>query len=215
MLKSFKLLTISAAMTGLITMTGCIVNPGNNYESSYNRSTPNTGQELKSILVYDLKDKNLHYAENALRDRGYTEYGREGSHTWWYNEENNQCYEFEAENNKIHKIHLKNANDCNNAPGNGYHQHHSKNHNQGNHHHGNSGVNFGQTPGALTDLVGARAGQAEGELKRRGYRFTHGSASGYAKNDFWRENHSGACVAIVTNEGRYQSIVYTAAEACN
>jgi hypothetical protein len=64
-------------------------------------------------------------------------------------------------------------------------------------------------------MVGARAGQAEGELSRRGYQFSRASNSNYGQTGFWRENHSGACVSIVTNEGRFQSIVYTAPDACN
>lgn len=142
----------------------------------------------------------VYQAENELRDLGYSEYGREGSHSWWFNEQERECYEFEEENNKVHKIHLKSTRDCENAPGNRY----GRNNNQ-----------FGQTPKSLSDMVGARAGQAEGELSRRGYQFSRACSFDYGQTDFWRENRSGSCVSIVTNDGRYQSIFYTAADACN
>ncbi|MCQ8119559.1 hypothetical protein [Methylomonas rosea] len=221
MLHRCKLLTIPTAIAALMGMSGCVVNPANSQGSSYNHNGHNAAQELKTILVYDLKNKNVYQAESELRDRGYSEYGREGSHSWWFNEQKKECYEFEEENNKVHKIHLKSTKDCENAPGNHYSRHHDHgdtyNNNYDNNQRYNNGNNshFGQTPSSLSDMVGARAGQAEGELSRRGYQFARASTSGYGQTDFWRENHSGSCVSIVTNDGRYQSIVYTAADACN
>jgi hypothetical protein len=201
-------------------MSGCVVNPGNSQGNPYNNNGHNAAQELKNVLVFDLKDKNFFQAENQLRDRGYSEYGREGSHSWWFNEQNKQCYEFEEENNKVHKIHLKGEKDCENAPGSRYGRHNNYNNNYNNNNYNqqyNSGNNnqFGQTPNSLSDMVGARAGQADGELSRRGYQFSRASNSSYGQTGFWRESHSGACVSIVTNEGRFQSIVYTAPDSCN
>ncbi|WP_222101892.1 hypothetical protein [Methylomonas koyamae] len=218
MLRRFKPLIIVTATAALISMSGCVVNPNNSNGSSYNH---NLGQELKTILVYDLKGKNVYQAENELRDRGYDEYGREGPRSWWFNEQKNECYEFEEENNKVHKIHLKGRHDCENAPGNRYGRHHDQQHNSehnqryNNQYSNGNNSHFGQTPNSLSDMVGARAGQAEGELSRRGYHFSRSSSSVDTPTQFWRENHSGACVSIVINEGRYQSIVYTAADACN
>jgi len=68
----------------------------------------------------------------------------------------------------------------------------------------------GQTPAALNDFVGARAGQADDELARRGYvlRKTQGLTS------YWEETATGGCVCILTNDGRFQSLVYVVAGAC-
>lgn len=62
-----------------------------------------------------------------------------------------------------------------------------------------------QTPSALSDLVDARAGQAEAELNRRGYQATDRSevvAGG--RLTYWRRGDE--CVAIMTRDGRYASI---------
>ncbi len=63
----------------------------------------------------------------------------------------------------------------------------------------------GTTVARLRDLVGARAGQAENAVKRRGYRFVK-SSSGYS---YWLEGRTNYCVTILTEQGRYQSIIYT------
>jgi len=67
----------------------------------------------------------------------------------------------------------------------------------------------GDTPADLADLVGAKGGQAEGELERRGYVYAKGSTSGNAKYGSWWNASRGQCVMIRTEEGRYQSIVTT------
>jgi len=56
---------------------------------------------------------------------------------------------------------------------------------------------------------GAKAGQAEGELERRGYSYATGSTSGSSKYSSWYNRSTGRCVMIRTEEGRYQSIVQT------
>lgn len=62
-----------------------------------------------------------------------------------------------------------------------------------------------QTPDALSDLVNARAGQAEGELQRRGYQSTDRSeVVGDGRMTYWRKGND--CVAIMTRDGRYASI---------
>lgn len=62
-----------------------------------------------------------------------------------------------------------------------------------------------QTPSRLSDLVGARAGQAEGELQRRGYQATDRSeVVGDGRMTYWRRGDE--CVSIMTRDGRYQSI---------
>lgn len=72
----------------------------------------------------------------------------------------------------------------------------------------------GDTAPDLADLVGAKAGQAEGELQRRGYTYAEGSTSGNAKYGSWYNRSTGRCVMIRTEEGRYQSIVQTSPVDC-
>ncbi len=72
----------------------------------------------------------------------------------------------------------------------------------------------GDTAPDLADLVGARAGQAEGELQRRGYTYSTGSGSGNAQYSSWFNHSTGRCVMIRTEEGRYQSIVQTSPVDC-
>ncbi|WP_104899094.1 hypothetical protein [Nostoc sp. 'Peltigera membranacea cyanobiont' N6] len=64
----------------------------------------------------------------------------------------------------------------------------------------------GTTVSRLRDLVGARAGQAENTVKQRGYRWVKSDDSGYG---YWLEGRTNYCVTIRTDQGRYQSIVYT------
>ncbi|QMS87398.1 hypothetical protein HUN01_07330 [Nostoc edaphicum CCNP1411] len=64
----------------------------------------------------------------------------------------------------------------------------------------------GTTVSRLRDLVGARAGQAENTVKKRGYQWVKSDDSGYS---YWLEGKTNYCVTIQTDQGRYQSIVYT------
>lgn len=66
----------------------------------------------------------------------------------------------------------------------------------------------GTTVTRLSDLVGARAGQAENTLKQRGYRFVKAAPSGDSVYSQWLESKTNYCVTIRTQEGRYQSIIY-------
>ena len=61
-----------------------------------------------------------------------------------------------------------------------------------------------QTPPDLRDLVGARAGQAEGAVQSRGYAFVRTEEGGSAKWSYWRRGDD--CVQITTRDGRYASI---------
>lgn len=63
----------------------------------------------------------------------------------------------------------------------------------------------------LSDLVGARAGQAESAVTQRGYKFVKNSPGGDIA--YWLESKSNYCVAIQTDDGRYQSIAYTGGPA--
>ncbi len=72
----------------------------------------------------------------------------------------------------------------------------------------------GATVPDLSDLVGAKGGQAEGELERRGYVYVSGSTSGNAKYSSWYNAGTGRCAMIRTEDGRYQSIVQAPPSDC-
>ena len=78
----------------------------------------------------------------------------------------------------------------------------------------NSNYRAGDTAPDLADLVGAKAGQAEGDLQRRGYTYATGSTAGNAKYSSWYNRSTGRCVMIRTEDGRYQSIVETSPVDC-
>jgi hypothetical protein len=77
-----------------------------------------------------------------------------------------------------------------------------------------SGSGHGDTPHALRDLVGARAGQAEQLVRERGYTYRNTEESGNAKYSNWRENATGRCVLIRTEDGRYAAISYVIEADC-
>lgn len=72
----------------------------------------------------------------------------------------------------------------------------------------------GGTAADLSDLVGAKAGQAEGELNRRGYQYAKGTTSGDTKYGAWFNKSTGRCVMVRTEQGRYRSIVNAPASDC-
>ncbi|MFW9257270.1 hypothetical protein [Nostoc sp. CALU 546] len=68
----------------------------------------------------------------------------------------------------------------------------------------------------LPDLVGARAGQAEREVRQRGYTYRRNEkVSNTSVASFWVEGNSGKCVEIVTSNGRYQNIFYVDWHHCH
>ncbi|MGI0487682.1 hypothetical protein ACN4EK_19745 [Pantanalinema rosaneae CENA516] len=67
----------------------------------------------------------------------------------------------------------------------------------------------------MSDLVGARAGQAEATLENRGYEFVKTITAPPDKYSFWRESGSNSYVSIRTSQGQYDSIVYTNDADCN
>jgi hypothetical protein len=71
----------------------------------------------------------------------------------------------------------------------------------------NASYRAGDTAPDLADLVGAKGGQAEGQLESRGYVYKSGSTSGDSKYSNWYNRSTGRCVTIRTEQGRYQSIV--------
>ena len=71
------------------------------------------------------------------------------------------------------------------------------------------------TPHDLRDLVGARAGQAEGEFGRRGYTWVRTQTGDDRKWSFWSNRETRACVAVATADGRYASITSSPAPDCD
>ena len=66
----------------------------------------------------------------------------------------------------------------------------------------------------LEDMVGARAGQAESELQRRGYRNVRGEQGDDRSYSYWWNADRHLCVSIATMDGRYDSIQPTTAPDC-
>lgn len=75
-------------------------------------------------------------------------------------------------------------------------------------------VHAQNTPYDLRDMVGARAGQAEGELQRRGYSYVRGQTGDDRKWAYWWNADRRLCVSIATINGRYDSIVTAPASDC-
>ncbi|WP_212611865.1 hypothetical protein [Sphingomonas baiyangensis] len=70
------------------------------------------------------------------------------------------------------------------------------------------------TPRDLRDMVGARAGQAEAELQRRGYRSAGGQRGDDRSYTYWWNADRRQCVTIATMNGRYDSITLSPAPDC-
>jgi hypothetical protein len=111
--KTFDRLLLAPCIIGLITLSGC---------TNHNKNSGLYGNDIKTMLVYDLNGKNSHYAENQMRNRGYRETRRDGKHSWWYNEDNNYCYQLEESDGKVRKVNTKSDSEC-------WHGHHSNSHN--------------------------------------------------------------------------------------
>jgi hypothetical protein len=72
---------------------------------------------------------------------------------------------------------------------------------------------YAQSTG-LEDMVGARAGQAEGEIQRRGYRNVGGEKSDDRSYTYWWSDERRQCVTIATMDGRYASVTPSPAPDC-
>ena len=73
---------------------------------------------------------------------------------------------------------------------------------------------YSTVPPKLEDLVGAKAGQAEGQLKSRGYTYKNTVTFDGGKSAYYVENKTGYCVEVGTVDGRYSSIVYNSSDRC-
>ena len=208
MTRSKKYLSLSVIFSTAIAITGCIVNP-----TAQNQPAANTNsyynQNSGPVDVSDLNNSTARYAEQQLQARGFNQTrsippSNGFSNSWWLNSRTNQCFQLETANGKVMTLNPRTSQDlpqfrCN------------QNDIQDPGYNNNVGQPVpGQTPSALNDFVGSKAGQAEGDLVRRGYvlRKTVGL------NSFWEETATGGCVSIVTGDGRYQSLVYTTPQAC-
>ena len=208
MTRSQKYLSLSVIFSTSIAITGCIVNP-----PAQNQPVANTNsyynQNSGPVDVSDLNDSTASYAEQQLRARGFNQTrsippSNGFSNSWWLNSRTNQCFQLETANGKVMTLNPRTSQDlpqfrCN------------QNDNQNPGYNNNVGQPvLGQTPAALNDFVGAKAGQAEMYLMNNGY--IAGRSKGLTT--FWQEQATGGCVAIQTSDGRYQSIVYVAPNNC-
>lgn len=73
---------------------------------------------------------------------------------------------------------------------------------------------YGSVPPKLKDLVGAKAGQAEGQLTSRGYAYKNTVTFEGGKSAYYVEKSTGYCVEVGTVDGRYSSIVYNSSDRC-
>ena len=197
MKRSNKYLSLTVIFSTAIVLTGCIVTPSNNTNGSYqaaNTSYQNNSNKVNLSLLHNIDESE---ADQRLSAKGFRQVRmNEPGNTKWLNSRTNQCVEVLSNGgNWVSSVVERNLQFCNE----------------------NSGYNNnaaqpvpGQTPAALNDFIGARAGQAEDDLVRRGYvlRKTQGLTS------YWEETATGGCVSILTNDGRYQSLIYVTSSAC-
>ncbi len=70
-------------------------------------------------------------------------------------------------------------------------------------------------PGDLDDLINARASSGERALVDRGYVYIdHGRMEGHTWNYWWNQSKR-ACVAVMTDNGRYERIASVSSSDCN
>ena len=185
-----KTLALTAIFSSAFVITGCIVTPPSNPNGSYqpaNNSYQNNANKINLSLLHNIDESE---ANQRLSAKDFHQVRmNEAGNTKWLNSRTNQCVEVLANAGRVSSVVERDLQFCNENSG-----------------YNNNAAQLvpGQTPAALNDFVGSRAGQAEGDLVRRGYvlRKTKGL------NSYWEETATGGCVSIVTNDGRYQSLVY-------
>jgi hypothetical protein len=67
----------------------------------------------------------------------------------------------------------------------------------------------------LRDLVGAKAGNAEGDLESRGWTMITGHKGSNSAYNYWWNRDRKDCVMVTTRDGRYASITDASAGDCN
>lgn len=141
--------------------------------------------------------------ETEMQNRGYhfvaTDKSESGVYMYWREKQTKKCVTVRVEDGRYQSIVYAPDSDCHSARTASAASSHPE---------------VGTPVGALQDLVGANAGQAENTVQTRGYKFLKSSPSGDRIYGYWREVKTGYCVVIQTADGRYQSIVY-GTQACN
>ena len=200
-----KLLFTTALVTVVLVLTSsCAVDAGRNREVSAapSSSRDNFGQTPPTLA--DLVGARAGQAEAAVMQRGYEMRGgsksADSSYTNWEELSSGECVTIQTKDGRYESIIYGSKLDCESSSDATA---------------GGSDDQFGQTPPALADLVGARAGQAEGALMQRGYEMRGGSKSEDSSYTNWEEMDTGECVTIRTKEGRYESIIYGSRADCN
>ena len=222
MTRSNKHLSLTVIFSTAIALTGCLANPGNqNAQNGFNQPATNSYNNTTASQYGLINGTSMSFAEQRMTILGFKPVvGGEYNGTKLY-AKNNQCVQLVGSAKGIlDNVLNRNINDCYPTGQNsGYNnnQNYNQGYNNNPNYNQNSGYNnngaqpvFGQTPPALNDFVGAKAGQAEGALMSRGYVLRKSAGL----NSFWEETATGGCVSILTNDGRYQSLVYTAPDAC-
>jgi len=67
---------------------------------------------------------------------------------------------------------------------------------------GMGNVQAQDTPGDVSDLVGARASSGESQLRSRGYRFIKTSKGGDRSYSNWWRSSTRTCITVATFDGR-------------
>ncbi len=67
----------------------------------------------------------------------------------------------------------------------------------------------------MQDLVGARAGQAEGTFSQRGWTYVTGGKTDYDAHGYWWNASRKDCIKVTTRDGRYTAIADASAGDCN
>lgn len=143
--------------------------------------------------VQDLVGVRGRDGESELEQRGYeyrwAEQSGDAVYSYWTQSGSGQCIIVRTDNGRYTSlVYAGGTTDCD---------------------RGDSTSTQSSAPSALQDLVGARAGQAEGEVQRRGYTYRRNERiSDTSVASFWIEGNSGQCVEIVTSDGRFQEILY-------
>jgi hypothetical protein len=158
--------------------------------NSASASEPSAGTPVRRLS--DLVGARAGQAELAVKQRGYRFVkGAGGGYTYWLEGRTNYCVTIRTEQGRYASIaYAGGPFDCK-ISGSGSAS--------------PSQPSAGTPVRRLSDLVGARAGQAEFAVKQRGYRFVKGAGGGYT---YWLEGRTNYCVTIRTDRGRYASIVY-------
>lgn len=148
----------------------------------------------------DLVGAKAGQAENTVKQRGYTwvktDKQAAGIYSYWTESGSDKCVTIRTSDGRYQSIVYSPKFDCENTASTESAAHAKK-------------PQAGDTVPALSDLVGAKAGQAENTVKQRGYTWVKTDKQAAGIYSYWTEKGTGECVTIRTADGRYQSIVYT------